>query len=152
MGTRSRRSRNTSAVPPNADREPLIIAGLVEFSALVDGFAAAVHDELGLADQKERQAMAQIFRETLVVQSSSITELFREVFDGLPADGKTDVERFWRASGAATAIAASRRALQDGTLARRTVLEWIKLILELIKKILASILEFIHSHFLGCWA
>jgi hypothetical protein len=146
MGARSRRAANAS-VPPTGGAEPLIVAGLGEFAALVDEFAAAVNDELGLAGQVERQAIGQICRDTLVVQSSSIRDLFREVVDGLPADGQMDVERFWRASGAATAIAAARLAIQNPALARRSVLEWIKLILEFIKKIIAEILKFLRDKF-----
>lgn len=147
MGARSRRSPASAPPPPGGGGEPLIVAGLGEFASLVDEFAAAVNDELGLAGQKERQAVGQICRDTLVVQSSSIRELFREVVAGLPADGQMDVERFWRASGATTAIGSARRAIQDQTLARRSVLEWIKLILELIKKIIAQILKFIRDKF-----
>jgi len=148
MGARSRRSP-TAAVPPppGGGGEPLIVAGLGEFAALVDEFAAAVNDELTLAGQSERQAIGQILRDTLVVQSSSVRDLFREVFAGLPADGQTDVERFWRASGAATAIAGARAAIQNPALAKRSVLEWIKLILEFLKKIIALILEFMRNNF-----
>jgi hypothetical protein len=73
--------------------------------------------------------------------------MFREVFMDLPGDGKLNVEQFWRASGAEGSISGARAAIRDRSLARRSVLEWIKLILELIKKIIAQILEFINAHF-----
>ena len=143
----ARRTPRPSAQPPGGGEEPQIVAGLGEFAALLDDFAAAINEELALAGQAERQAAGQVLRDTLAVQSASIRDLFRDVLAGLPAEGRTDVERFWRASGAATAIAAARAAIQNPALARRTVLEWIKLILELIKKILTQILAFVKEHF-----
>src|SRR5205823_1256081 len=128
-----RRAASSSAAPPSGGEEHLIIAGLAEFAALVNDFAVAVDEQLALADQQERQAIAQILRDTLAVESSSISELFREVLASLPADGRKDVERFWSVSGATPTITAARRAIQNPALARRSVLEWIKLILELIK-------------------
>lgn len=147
MATRNRRSRNESASAPGGNGEPVSVAGLREFSFLVDEFAVAVNAELGEAGQAERQTIGQVFRDTLAVQTNSIRDLFREVVAGLPADGKRDVEVFWRSSGASTAMTGARHAIQDGTLARRSVLEWIKLILEVIKKIIADILAFIKKHF-----
>lgn len=147
MGARRRAGSGPSVPPPTGSEELLIVAGLSEFAALLDEFAAAVNEELAVAGQQERQAIAQIFRDTLAVQSRSITELFREVLASLPADGAKDVDRFWRASGAATTIAAARAAIQNPALARRSVLEWIKLILELIKKVIAQILKFIKQNF-----
>lgn len=147
MATRNRRSQNASAPAAGGNGEPVSVAGLREFAFLVDEFAAAVNAELGEAGQAERQTIGQVFRDTLAVQTNSIRDLFREVVAGLPADGKTDVEIFWRSSGAAVAMAGARRAIQDRTLARRSVLEWIKLLLELIKKIIISILAFIKEHF-----
>lgn len=140
----ARRPRRTAAPPPppgGGEESLSIIAGLGEFSALLDEFAAAISQELELAGQTERQVIAQAFRDTLAVQSASIRDMFRDVVGGLPAEGRTDAELFWRASGAAVAIGAARAAIQNPALAKRTVLEWIKLILELIKKVIAEILE-----------
>lgn len=147
MAIRNRRSSKTPTPQPTGDVELTSIAGLREFSGLVDDFAAAVNEELREAGQSERQAVGQAFRDTLAVQTGSIVELFQKIVLGLPADGQANVELFWRSSGAAVAITAARSAIQNNALGRRSVLEWIKLILEALKKILRQVLQFIKTHF-----
>src|SRR4051795_1372365 len=86
--------------PPTNGGEPSSVSGLGEFGALLDEFAGAIDEELGLSGQQERQAVAKVFRDTLAAQSGGVQEMFREVFTDLPGDGKLNVEQFWRVSGA----------------------------------------------------
>jgi hypothetical protein len=133
--------------PPTNGGQPSSVSGLGEFGALLDEFAGAIDEELGLSGQQERQAVARVLRDTLAVQSGGVQEMFREVFTDLPGDGKLNVEQFWRVSGAQVSISGARAAIRDKSLAKRSVLEWIKLILEPIKKTIALILSFIKEHF-----
>lgn len=133
--------------PPTNGGQPSSVSGLGEFGSLLDEFAGAIEEELGLSGQQERQAVAKVFRGTLAAQSGGVQEMFGEVFTDLPGDGKLNVEQFWRVSGAQVSISGARAAIRDKSLARRSVLEWIKLILELIKKIIAQILQFIKDNF-----
>jgi hypothetical protein len=133
--------------PPTNAGQPSFVSGLGEFGSLLDEFAGAVEEELGLSGQQERQAVAKVLRGSLAAQSGGVQEMFREVFTDLPGDGKLKVEQFWRMSGAQLSISGARAAIRDKALARRSVLEWVKLILELIKKIIALILDFINVHF-----
>jgi hypothetical protein len=135
--------------PPTNAGQPSFVSGLGEFGSLLDEFAAAVDEELGLSGQHERQAVAKVFRATLAAQSDGIQEMFRKVFTELPGEGKLSVEQFWRVSGAQVTISGARAAIRDRSLARRSVLEWIKLIIELIKKIIAQIINFINTIFPG---
>jgi hypothetical protein len=139
MASRRRPSQATSAQDVSQDFQ--ILAGLTDFAALLDDFAAAVIDELELAGQSERQAVAQAFRATLAVQANSVRDLFRDILTNISAEGAAEAELFWRSSGASVAISGARAAIQNGALAKRSVLEWIKLIIELIKKVILQLLD-----------
>jgi len=143
MASRRRQPQGTSAQESREDSP--ILAGLTDFGSMLDDFAAAVIRELELAGQTERQAVAQVFRDTLAVQASSVRDLFHDILRNLPSEGVAEVELFWRSSGAAVAISGARAAIQNGALAKRSVLEWIKLIIELIKKVISHILEHIQD-------
>ncbi len=144
----SRPPSAASTEPPTNGGKSSFVSGLGEFGSLLDEFAGAIDEELGLSGQQERQAVAKVFRGTLAAQSGGVQEIFREILADLPGDGKLNVEQFWRVSGAQVAISGARAAIRDKSLAKRSVLEWIKLILELIKKTIAQILDFIGGNFL----
>lgn len=90
--------------PPTNGGQPSFVSGLGEFGLLLDEFAGAIEEELGLSGQQERQAVAKALRSTLAAQSGGVQEMFREVFKDLPGDGKLHVEQFWRMSGAQVSI------------------------------------------------
>lgn len=145
MASRRRPSPETSA--PTGREDFQILAGLTDFAGLLDDFAAAVINEFELAGQTERQAVAQVFRDTLAVQANSVRDVFRDILANLPVEGAAHVELFWRSSGAAVAIAGARAAIQNPALAKRSVLEWIKFIVEMIKKVILQILDDINGEF-----
>ena len=53
--------------PPTNGGQPISVSGLGEFGSLLDEFAAAVGEELALAGQQERQAVAKVLRDALAM-------------------------------------------------------------------------------------
>lgn len=72
-------------------------------------------------------------------QASSLVETFQDIYDSQDAEGRQFLEKFIRSTDVTELIVRSRALLKGPTLQKRSLLEWIILIIELIKEILVMI-------------
>ncbi|HQR33959.1 MAG TPA: hypothetical protein PLK30_14580 [Blastocatellia bacterium] len=122
--------------PPENNEYRLAFFG---FSELLEEYSNGVRDVLKSEGANEQIEVLEVMKLALKKQASSLVETFQDIYDSQDAEGRQFLEKFIRSTDVTELIVRSRALLKGPTLQKRSLLEWIILIIELIKEILVMI-------------
>lgn len=114
------------------------------FVALVDEYFQSIDELLaGEGEQEQRQVIG-VLRTAGRTQTETFNRTFQEIFDAQDDDGRRLLARYLNGSGAPQMIADARGLLANRALQRRSLLEWIGLILSVIKELLPILADLLN--------
>jgi hypothetical protein len=114
------------------------------FVALIDEYFQSIDDLLASEGEQEQRQVIGVLRTAGRTQAETFNRTFQEIFDAQDDDGRSLLARYLNGSGAPQMIADARGLLGNRALQRRSLLDWIGIILSVIKELLPILADLLN--------
>lgn len=115
-----------------------------DFAELLDEYCGGIHTVLISEGEAEQAAVLDVLRQALATQARALAATFQDMYDNQDADGRGTIETFLDTAGAHNMIAQTRALMANDALQKKSLLGWIGLILEILKKIIAVLSDLLN--------